>query len=166
MRVARIGLSRLPLAGPDIDGHHFKGRRGGSRNRFFAERKGESEVSRYARIEPTRFIILPTRILFNHNRALWQVRERATEHGDAGYKTPVTSMSKDFFALRHSTATGGVLGLTPQKIRKMLIANILERTRMTRLKTAAQVAGLLILLPPVVDFLVRSLIKWMSVPQH
>lgn len=37
---------------------------------------------------------------------------------------------------------------------------------MIRLKTLAQVAGLLILLPPVMDFLVRLLIKWMSVPQH
>ena len=166
MRVARIGLRLLPLVAVVSDGCPFRVRRGGSRNLFFVERKGELDASRYARIEPTRFIILPTRILFNHNRAPRQVRERATEHGDAGYKTPVISMSKDFFALRHSTATGGVLGLTPQKIRKMLIANILERTRMTRLKTAAQVAGLLILLPPVVDFLVRLLIKWMSVPQH
>jgi hypothetical protein len=40
--------------------------------------------------------MLPTNILFNHNRASWQAREGATEHGDAGNKTPVISMSKDF----------------------------------------------------------------------
>ena len=62
MRVARIGLNRLPLAATLSDGHPFKGRRGGSRNRFFAERKGEIDASRYARIEPTHFIMLPTRI--------------------------------------------------------------------------------------------------------
>ena len=96
MRVARIGLSRLPLAAALSDGHHFKGRRGGSQNRFFAERKGEIDASRYARIEPTHFIMLPTNILFNRNRVPGQVRERATEHGDAGNRAPVISMSKDF----------------------------------------------------------------------
>jgi hypothetical protein len=79
MKVVRIGLSRLPLAAAISDGHHFEGRRGGSRNRFFAEQKGESGASRYARIEQTRFIVLPTRKLFNHNQAPWQVREGATE---------------------------------------------------------------------------------------
>jgi hypothetical protein len=96
MRVVRISLIRLPLAAAVSDGHHFKGRRGGSRNRFFVERKGESDASRFARIEPTRFIMLPTNILFNQNRAQRQLREGATEHGDAGNKTPVISMSKDF----------------------------------------------------------------------
>jgi hypothetical protein len=96
MKVVRIGLSRLPLAAAISDGHHFEGRRGGSRNRFFAEQKGESGASRYARIEQTRFIVLPTRKLFNHNQAPWQVREGATEHGDARNRTPVISISKDF----------------------------------------------------------------------
>jgi uracil-DNA glycosylase len=96
MRVTRIGLSCLPLAGVDIDGHPFKGRRGGSRNRFFAERKGEINASRYARIEQKHFIILPTNILIKRNRAPRQVREGATEHGDAGNRISVISMSKDF----------------------------------------------------------------------
>jgi hypothetical protein len=52
MRVARIGLNRLPLARAVSDGRHFKGRRGGSRNRFFAEREGESEAPRYERVLP------------------------------------------------------------------------------------------------------------------
>jgi len=60
--VARIGLNRLPLAELVSDGHHFKGLREESRNRFFVERKGESKASRHARIEPTRFIMLSTRI--------------------------------------------------------------------------------------------------------
>jgi hypothetical protein len=51
--------------------------------------------------------VLPTRKLFNHNQAPWQVREGATEHGDARNRTPVISISKDFFAFRHSTARGG-----------------------------------------------------------
>ena len=51
-----------PAAAALSDGHPFKGRRGGSRNRFFGERKGESKASRHARIEPTRFIMLSTRI--------------------------------------------------------------------------------------------------------
>ena len=55
MRVARIGLSRLPLAAALSDGHHFKGRRGGSQNRFFAERKGEIEAPRYACQRVARF---------------------------------------------------------------------------------------------------------------
>ena len=96
MRVARIGLNRLPLAAAVSDGHPFKGRRGGSRNRSFAERKGEIDASRYARIESIRFIMLPTNILFDHNKAPWQVREGATEHGDVENRTPVISMSKDF----------------------------------------------------------------------
>jgi hypothetical protein len=40
--------------------------------------------------------MLPTNILFNRNRVPGQVRERATEHGDAGNRTPVISMRKDF----------------------------------------------------------------------
>ena len=52
MRVARIGLNRLPLTAALSDGHPFKGRRGGSLNRFFAERKGESEAPMYARLLP------------------------------------------------------------------------------------------------------------------
>ena len=55
MRVARIGLSYLPLAAADSDGHPFRGRRGGSRDRFFGERKGENDASRYARQRVTRF---------------------------------------------------------------------------------------------------------------
>ena len=101
MRVARIRLNRLPQAGALSDGHPFRGRRGGSRNRFFAERKGEIDASRYARIEPIRFIMLPTNILFKRNRAPWQVREGATEHGDAGNRTSVISMSKDFVKHEH-----------------------------------------------------------------
>ena len=46
MKVVRIGLSRLPLAAAVSVGRHFKGRRGGSLNRFFAEPNGESEASR------------------------------------------------------------------------------------------------------------------------
>ena len=45
-RVARIGLIRLPLAAEVSDGRHFKGLRGGSRNRFFAEPNGKSDASR------------------------------------------------------------------------------------------------------------------------
>ena len=96
MRVARIRLNRLPQAGALSDGHPFRGRRGGSRNLFFGERKGEIDASRYARIEPRCFIILPTSILFKRNRAPWQVREGATEHGDVENRTPVTLLSKDF----------------------------------------------------------------------
>ena len=96
MKVVRIGLSRLPLAAAISDGHHFEGRRGGSRNRFFAERKGENDASRFARIEQMHFIMLPTSILFDHNQAPLQVREGATEHGDAGNRTSVISMRKDF----------------------------------------------------------------------
>jgi len=33
---------------------------------------------------------------FDHNQAPWQVREGATEHGDAGNRTTMTSLSKDF----------------------------------------------------------------------
>jgi len=55
MKVVRIGLSRLPLAAAISDGHHFERRRGGSRNRFFAERKGEIDASRYARQRVARF---------------------------------------------------------------------------------------------------------------
>ena len=55
MKVVRIGLSRLPLAAAISDGHHFERRRGGSRNRFFAERKGESEASRNLRQRFARF---------------------------------------------------------------------------------------------------------------
>ncbi len=94
--MVRIGLSRLTLAAAVSDGHHFKGRRGGSRNRFFAERKGEIDASRYARIEPRRFIMLPTSVLFDRSKAPWQVREGATGHGDVENRTPVISMRKDF----------------------------------------------------------------------
>jgi len=94
--MARIGLIQLPLAAAVSDGHPFKGRRGGSRNRFFGERKGEIDASRYARIEPRRFIMLPTSVLFYRNKAPWQVREGATEHGDVENRTPVISMRKDF----------------------------------------------------------------------
>ena len=48
MRMVRISLSRLPLAELVSDGHHFEGRREGSRNRFFAERKGESDAPKWA----------------------------------------------------------------------------------------------------------------------
>ena len=65
MRVARISLNRLPLTAALSDGHHVKGRRGGSLNRFFAERKGESEAPRYARLyaerdcmDGTRFFVI------------------------------------------------------------------------------------------------------------
>jgi hypothetical protein len=44
MRVARIGLNHLPLAAVVSDGRHFKGLREESRNRFFAERKGEIDA--------------------------------------------------------------------------------------------------------------------------
>ena len=55
MKVVRIGLSRLPLAAAISDGHHFERRRGGSRNRFFAEKKGEDETPRWALQRIARF---------------------------------------------------------------------------------------------------------------